>query len=116
MKPVEFFWMISLGSLVALPARPASVLDVVPLDTAPSFATSPYETLLEAQAFASPAPLDTAADTFAIQVSLLLFAIVFLLNWAPPAHVAIRWARQTVAAAVARSRTRSTIARNPFDL
>ena len=120
MKPIELFWMTTFGTIIALPARPSTVTEVtVPADPLITATKSPYATLIEAQTLPAqefttiPATLGT--NILALQTLILLTAMLIVLRWAPPAPVVLRKLRQA-AAALARSRTRVTIARNPFDL
>lgn len=111
--------MASLGTLAALPARPAT-FDYASADTQTYIPSSPYTATLKAQSMPEPlqptTPPAFGTEFIAVQVLLMLGAMLVLLRAAPPAPVVIDTARQALAAALARSRTRSTIARSPFDL
>ena len=81
---------------------------------------SAFTTALEAGLGPAPAQSGTdikpEAHTITIQVVLLVVLILLVLRPLPSARVVLRRGRHAALAALARSRTRDTIARSPFDL
>ncbi len=116
-----WFFVIVTALLTASPSFATTVQfdGVLPIEP-PAPSQSPYDLVIQSQFVREPdfaygtEPNMSAVPVF--QVGAVLLIILVGLRLIPSASTAARRGRQALAAASARPRTRSIMARSPFDL